>query len=90
MILEVDHVGFAYNNTVLKLTNVNNLSQEDFIQIGPEVLKITGVDTTTDEVTVERGQQGTIPINHFDGSVVSLKGGFYRFSDGFRPFGEYC
>ena len=88
LILEVDHVGFAYNNTVLKLTNVNNLSQEDFIQIGPEVLKITGVDTTTDEVTVERGQQGTIPINHFDGAVVTLKDGFYRFNDGFRPFGD--
>ena len=88
LILEVDHVGFAYNNTVLKLTNVNNLSQEDFIQIGPEVLKITGVDTTTDEVTVERGQQGTTPTNHFDGAAVTLKDGFYRFSDDFRPLGD--
>ena len=83
LILEVDHVGFAYNNTVLKLTNVNNLSQQDFIKIGPEVLKITGVDTTTDEVTVERGQQGTTPTNHYDGAAVTLKDGFYRFSDDF-------
>jgi len=88
LILEVDHVGFAYSNTVLKLTNVNNLSQEDFIQIGPEVLKVTAVDTTTDEVTVERGQQGTTPTNHYDGATVTLKDGFYRFSDDFRPFGD--
>ena len=88
LILEVDHVGFAYNNTVLKLTNVNNLSQQDFIKIGPEVLKITGVDTTTDEVTVERGQQGTTPTNHYDGAAVTLKDGFYRFSDDFRPLGD--
>jgi hypothetical protein len=87
-ILEVDHVGFAFNNTTLKLTNVTNISQEDFLEIGPEILKVTGVDTTTKEVTVERGQQSTVPINHFDNATVSLKDSFYRFDDNFRPFGE--
>jgi hypothetical protein len=88
LILEVDHVGFAYDNTVLKLSNVNNVSQEDFLVIGPEIVKVTGVDTTTDEVTVERGQQGTTAINHYNDAAVSLKDGFYRFDDNFRPFGE--
>lgn len=87
LILEVDHVGFAYDNTVLKLTNVNNISQDDFLIIGPEIVKVTGVDTTTDEVTVERGQQGTTAINHYNDAPVSLKDGFYRFDDDFRPFG---
>lgn len=88
LILEVDHVGFAFNNTTLKLSNVTNISQEDFLEIGSEILKVTRVDTTTKEVTVERGQQSTVPINHFDGADVSLKDGFYRFADNFRPFGE--
>ena len=87
LILEVDHVGFAYNNTVLKLTNVNNISQEDYLQIGPEIVKVESVDSTKKEVTVSRGQQGTLPINHFKGATVTLKDGFYRFDDGFRPFG---
>ena len=88
VVLEVDHVGVAYNNTILKLTNVNNISQDDFLHLGPEIVKVTGVDTTTKEVTIERGQQGTIPTNHYNGAKVSLKDGSYRFSDDFRPFGD--
>ena len=88
LVLEVDHVGFAYDNTVLKLSNVNNISQDDFLNIGPEIVKVTGVDTTTDEVTVERGQQGTTAINHYNDATVTLKDGFYRFDENFRPFGE--
>jgi len=87
LVLEVDHVGFAYNNTVLKLTNVNNVSQEDFLKIGQEILKVKAVDPLNDEVTVERGQQGTTPTNHYHNAAVSLKDAFYRFDDGFRPFG---
>ena len=70
LVLEVDHVGFAYDNTVLKLSNVNNISQDDFLNIGPEIVKVTGVDTTTDEVTVERGQQGTTAINHYNDCLL--------------------
>ena len=87
LVLEVDHVGFAYNNTVLKLSNVNNISQEDYLKIGPEVVQVTSVDTTKKEIVVSRGKQGTTPTNHFKGASVSLKDGFYRFDDGFRPFG---
>ncbi|MFZ9728178.1 MAG: YHYH protein, partial [Candidatus Nanopelagicaceae bacterium] len=87
LVLEVDHVGFSYNNTILKLTNVTNVSQGDFLRIGPEVVEVEGVDTTTKEVIVSRGKQGTIPTNHYKGAKVTLKDGTYRFDDGFRPFG---
>ena len=87
LVLEVDHVGFAYNNTVLKLSNVNNISQDDFLKIGQEILKVKSVDTVADEVTVERGRQNTTPTNHYNNAAVTLKDAFYRFDDGFRPFG---
>ena len=86
--LEVDHIGFAAENTTLYLTNVTNLSQEDYLTIGPEVLKITGVDVQTKSVTVERGQNGTVPTNHYNDAPVSLLNPEYRFDDNFRPFGE--
>jgi len=86
--LQVDHVGFASSNTTLYLSNVNNLSQEDLIKIGPETLKITRVDTQTKTVTVERGQEGTVPTNHYDRASVSLVNSYYRFDDNFRPFGD--
>jgi len=87
LVLEVAHVGFASNNTILTLTNVTNISQEDFLEIGPEILKVTAVDTVTKKVTVERGRQNTTPTNHYNDASVTLKDAFYRFTDGFRPFG---
>ena len=88
LVLEVDHVGFGYNNTILKLTNVNNISQGDFLNIGPEIVEVESVDTTTKQVTVSRGKQGTTPTNHYKGALVTLKDGAYRFDAGFRPFGD--
>ena len=88
LVLEVDHVGFAANNTELRLSNVSNLSQEDYIKIGNEILLITRVDIVTKSITVSRGQFGTTPLNHYNNASVSLYNSTYRFTDGFRPFGE--
>lgn len=88
LVMEVDHVGFSSSNTILKLSNVNNISQEDFLEIGPEILKVTAVDPVANEVTVERGRQNTTPTNHYNNAGVTLKDAFYRFDDGFRPFGD--
>lgn len=87
LVMEVDHVGFASNNTILKLTNVTNISQQDYLQINQEVVKVVSVDVVRKEVVVTRGEQNTIPSNHYNDAEVSLKDGFYRFSDNYRPFG---
>ena len=86
--MEVNHAGFASDNTNVVLTNVNNVSREDLIQIGPEILKVTDVDVPTKTITVERGREGTTPTNHFNGAEVSSVNPFFRFDDDFRPFGE--
>jgi hypothetical protein len=88
IVFEISHVGFASDNTVLKLSNVNNVSQNDFLEIGQEIVKVVSVDPQKKEVVVQRGQQSTVPTNHYNEASVSLKDGFYRFDDGFRPFGE--
>ena len=88
LVVEVDHVGFAADNTELRLSNVTNLSQEDYIKIGNEILLIESVDILTKSVTVSRGQLGTTPTNHYNNASVSLHNSIYRFDTGFRPFGE--
>ncbi|MAH08627.1 MAG: hypothetical protein CL961_03050, partial [Euryarchaeota archaeon] len=88
LVMEVDHVGFAAANTVLYLTNVVNVSQGDYLNIGQEIVLVESVETQTNTVVVSRGQQNTTPQNHYDGGAVTLKDGYYRFEDGFRPFGE--
>ena len=84
----VDHVGFAANNSIIKLSTVSNLSVDDLLTLGQEIVKITSVDVQSKTVTVERGQNGTRPINHFDGLTVSLFEGNYRFDPNYRPFGS--
>ena len=85
--IEVDHVGFAASNTKLDVSNVSNLSQEDFIQIGNEILEIEAVDSIRKTLTVKRGQHNTIPLNHYNNATVTLVDGKYRFDSNFRPFG---
>ena len=84
----VDHVGFAANNSIIKLSNVSNLSVDDLLTLGQELVKIISVDVQLKTVTVERGQNGTRPINHFNGLTVSLFEGNYRFDPNYRPFGS--
>ena len=88
LVLEVAHVGLASDNTVVMLSNVNSISQEDFLQIGQEIVKISAVDVQEKKVTISRGEQGTTPTDHFYGGEVKLLNGTYKFDDGFRPFGE--
>jgi len=88
ILIEVDHAGFGYNNTLLKLSNVSNLSNDDYLKIGNEIVKITNVDTNKKTVDVIRSQEGTTAVNHYDGKEVSLYEANYRFTDGYRPFGS--
>ena len=84
----VDHVGFAANNSIIKLSNVSNLSVDDLLSLGQELVKITSVDVQSKTVTVQRGQKGTKVTNHFNGLAVSLFEGNYRFDENYRPFGS--
>lgn len=87
ILIEVDHVGFGYENTSLQLSNVSNLSNDDYLSIGEEIVKITNVDVNNKKVTVLRSQKGTFAVNHYDKKEVNLYQGNYRFTDGYRPFG---
>lgn len=84
----VDHVGFAADNSIIKLSTISNLSVDDLLLLGEELVKITSVNIQSKTVTVERGQNGTRPINHFNGLSVSLFEGNYRFDSNYRPFGS--
>jgi hypothetical protein len=86
--IAVDHVGFSASNSLLKLSNINNLSIGDYLKLNEEIVKISSVSIEEKLVRVERGQKGTRPSNHFDGLSVSLFEGNYRFDQNYRPFGD--
>lgn len=86
--LEVDHVGFSLTNTVLQLRTVQKLSENDYLQINSEIVKVTSIDNNARTATVQRGQFDTVVTNHFDNTTVRLYNGIYRFQEDSRPLGE--
>ena len=85
--LEVDHVGFAEKNTELFLTTVNRISENDLLKVDSEIVKVTAIDTANRSVTVERGQENSLVVNHYDGASVESYNGIYRFDAEARPLG---
>ena len=86
--LEVDHVGFSLTNTVLQLRTVQKLSENDYLQINSEIVKVTSIDSNARTATVQRGQFDSVVTNHFDNVAVRLYNGIYRFQEDSRPLGE--
>ena len=82
----VDHVGFAAENRQLFLSNLNNLSNGDRLKIGDEIVEIEGVNLANKFVTVNRAQQGTSAVNHYEGNIVVGEYIPYRLSAGYYPF----
>ena len=81
-VFRVDHVGVGLIETAIKLTSVNNVSVDDFIKIDNEILKVTAVDEGQRTLTVERGQEGTVVAEHFDGATAEFYNFVYRFNEG--------
>ena len=80
----VGHSGFAAGGTSLVVDNANGFAEQDYVQIGDEILQITGITDKT--FTVTRGQQSTSDVDHFDGQEVSLYQGRYNFTPNFQIF----
>lgn len=69
--IEVDHAGFASTNTKLFLNEITGISNNDFIKIGTEVVKVVSIDASTNSLIVLRGQENTNSLDHIDKSIVS-------------------
>lgn len=76
----VDHVGLGITNTELKLSLVENVSENDLLLIGKEIIKVTSVNYADRTITVERGQEGTSADEHFDRAKISFYNFNYRFT----------
>ena len=82
IILYVAHVGFAKGELILNVDNADGFADNDLIQIGEEVVKI--VDISGNAFLVERAQEGSEDIDHFDGESVSLYKPTYHFTPNYE------
>ena len=82
----VDHVGFAEGKNKLVLKSTTGLAIGDLIKIGSEILEVTAIDSPT-EITVNRGIEGSVDTNHYDGQIVTLYKAQYNFPENFQVGG---
>ena len=80
--ISVEHVGFGAGDNLLTLFDVSELADDDYIQVGDEIMQITDVRETTKQVVVTRAQKGTVDEDHFHNEEVSLDIPDFRFSVG--------
>ncbi len=68
--LSVDHVGFSIQNTVLNVVNTDNITVNDKLQIGNEIVTVLSKSGTA--LTVRRAEESTSALDHFNGAIVSV------------------
>ena len=77
---------FTNSDTTLTVTSGTGISNNDFILIEEEILKVTNV--STNDLTVTRAQEGTAASTHADGTTVFLIVGNASASDDFVGWGD--
>ena len=81
----VDHAGLSSTETIIKLTRVSGLSEEDTLKIGDEIVTVTNVDLSSNTISVTRGNS---PKDHFNDQEVLVENFTYRFDDNYYPLGS--
>lgn len=84
LILDVDHVGLGLSQTRVFVSNVNNLSVDDYLQIGEEIVKITDINFSNSYIDIIRSQFNTVAQNHFNLQEVSAYNFRYNFTPSFK------
>ncbi|MGA1544638.1 MAG: YHYH protein [Saprospiraceae bacterium] len=88
LILVVDHVGFSKENTILSLSSIINISLDDELLIGEEIVKVTNINTITNNLTVLRGVNSSNIVDHYNGEDVTFYKAKYRFNYGSQLIGS--
>lgn len=86
----IDHVGVSNVATKIYVRSAVEYAEDDLLKIDDEIVKIVSIVNNQVQggtLTVERGQQGSKAVDHYDGATVSLYDAEYRFDPGFTVNG---
>lgn len=86
-LVAVNAVGLGLQRTDIKVDTVFSLSVDDMLQVGSEIIKVTAIDKPNKKLTIERGIEGTTPVNHLAASKLTTYKPRYRFTPGDQIFG---
>ena len=80
--VRVDHIGFSVDNNKLQLDSVLDIKINDYLNIGSEIVKVTGIDGS--KVVVSRAQKETAITDHFNGASVTVYDAGFNLSSGYK------
>ena len=78
----IDHAGVAFNATDIKVKTAKGFAEGDLVSIGSEIVEITAINSNV--ITVTRGREGTLAVDHYNGGSLSLYKPRYNFTNNFR------
>lgn len=84
--LLVDHVGVSTEATKIVLDDATRFVENDLVKIDNEIVKVISISSNT--ITVERAQNGTKAVDHYNDAPVSLYNGRYNFDSNFTINGS--
>ena len=84
--LFVDHVGVSTEATKITLDDATRFVEDDLVKIDNEIIKVISISGNT--ITVERAQNGSKAVDHYDNAAASLYNGRYNFDSNFTINGS--
>ena len=79
----VDHVGVSNEATTIDVVSAADYANNDLLLIDDEIVKVVSIvnnQVGNDTLSVERAQEGTIAVDHYNGAPVSLYNAGYNLS----------
>ena len=86
LVVFVDHVGVSREATKITLNDASRLANNDLLTVDSEIVKVVSISSNT--VTVERAQEGTTAVDHYNNAPVVLYNGRYNFNSNFQVNGS--
>tara|TARA_B100000902_G_scaffold126880_2_gene126337 strand:- start:33579 stop:43895 length:10317 start_codon:yes stop_codon:yes gene_type:complete len=80
--LYIDHSGISFDASEIKVKTAKGFAEGDLVSIGSEIVEITAINDTV--LTVTRGKEGTVAVDHYNGGSLSLYKPKYNFSNNFK------
>ncbi len=86
--LFVDHSGFGADETILNVSSATDISNEDVLRIGREIVKVTAVNRQDNQLTVIRGENNTDAIDHYNNQPLEIEESSYKLDTNYQPLGS--
>jgi hypothetical protein len=86
LIVYVDHVGVSREATQITVDDASRFAENDLVKIDDEIIKISSI--SGNRLTVERAQESTTAVDHYDNADAVLYNGRYNFDSNYQVNGS--